>query len=102
MGWTAIIDQRFKITADVYYAKKNNFVSPLLLQTPLVTLNGQDVGAFITVPIATAITQQLMALGLDPATAQATAAAQAGTLVPQLAAGIAAVPIGVNLLAGDQ
>ena len=95
VGWTAIIDQRFKITADVYYAKKNNFVSPLLLQTPLVTLNGQDVGAFITVPIATAITQQLMALGLDPATAQATAAAQAGTLVPQLAAGIAAVPIGV-------
>ena len=95
VGWTGIIDQRFKLTADVYYAKKNNFVSPLLLQTPLVTLNGQDVGAFITVPIVTAITQQLIALGLDPATAQATAAVQAGTLVPQLAAGIAQVPVGV-------
>jgi outer membrane receptor for ferrienterochelin and colicins len=95
VGWTGIIDQRLRITADLYYSKKNNFVSPLMVQTPFVTLNGQDVGAFITVPIVTAITQQLIALGLDPATAQATAAAQAGTLVPLLAAGIAQVPVGV-------
>ena len=95
VGWTGIIDQRFKLTADVYYAKKNNFVSPLLLQTPLVTMNGQDIGTFITVPIVTAITQQLIGLGLDPATAMATAAEQAGTLVPQIAGGIAQVPVGV-------
>jgi outer membrane receptor protein involved in Fe transport len=60
-----------------------------------VTFNGQDVGAFITVPIVTAITQQLIGMGLDPATAQAQAQAQAATLVPQLAAGIAGVPVGV-------
>ena len=38
IGWTGIIEDRVKITADVYYSKQNNFVSPLLLQTPLVTL----------------------------------------------------------------
>jgi iron complex outermembrane receptor protein len=95
VGWTGVMDDRVKITADVYYTKKNNFVSPLLVQTPLVTFNGQDVGAFITVPIVTAITQQYMAAGLDAATAQALAQQDAAAIIPQLAAGIAAVPVGV-------
>ncbi|MFQ5537250.1 MAG: TonB-dependent receptor domain-containing protein [Gemmatimonadota bacterium] len=95
VGWTGIIQERLKVTADVYWMKKNNFVSPLLVQTPLVLLNGQDVGSFITVPLVTAITQQLIAAGLDPATAQAQAQAQAAVLVPQLAAGIAQIPLGV-------
>jgi iron complex outermembrane receptor protein len=95
IGWTGIINGRVKIAADVYRTTKNNFVSPLLVQTPLVTYNGQDVGAFITVPIVTAITQQLIAQGVDPATAQQQAQQQAATLVPLLAAGIAQVPIGV-------
>jgi len=95
LGWTGVLNQRVKITADVFYMKKNNFVSPLIVQTPLVLLNGQDVAGFITVPLVTAITQQLMAGGLDAATAQAQAQAQAGVLVPQLAAGIAQIPLGV-------
>ena len=94
-GWTGILAKQLKITADVYYTKKNNFVSPLLVQTPLVLFNGQDVAQFITVPIVTAITQQLIAAGLDPATAQQQAQAQAAALVPQLAQGIASIPIGV-------
>ncbi len=95
IGWTGIIDGRVKIAADVYRTTRNNFVSPLLVQNPLVTYNGQDVGDFITVPIVTAITQQLIAAGLDPATAQQQAQQQAQVLVPLLAAGIAQVPIGV-------
>lgn len=95
IGWTGIFDNRVKITADVYYSKQNNFVSPLTIQTPLVTLNGQDVGGYITVPVVTALTQSLIAAGMDPATAAATAQAQAAEIVPQLAAGIAQVPLGV-------
>jgi iron complex outermembrane receptor protein len=95
LGWTGIIDQRLKITADIYRTTQNDFVSPLLVQTPLVMFNGQDVGAYITVPIVTAITQQLIAAGMPPAQAQATAQAQAAVIVPQLAAGIAQIPIGV-------
>ena len=95
VGWTGIIDNRVKITADVYLTKKNNFQSPLLVQTPLVTLNGQDVGAFITVPIVTAITQQLIGQGLDPVTAQGQALALAPTVVPAVAEAIARVPVGV-------
>jgi iron complex outermembrane receptor protein len=95
IGWTGIIDQRVKISADVYRSTQNDFVSPLLIQTPLVTFNGQDVGAFITVPIVTAITQQYIAAGLPPDQAQERAQQDAAVLIPQLAAGIAQVPIGV-------
>jgi iron complex outermembrane receptor protein len=95
LGWTGILDQRLKITADIYFTRQNDFVSPLLVQTPLVTLNGQDVAGFITGPIVSAITQQLIAAGLDPATAQAQAQEQAAGIVPQLAEGIATVPLGV-------
>lgn len=95
IGWTGVIDDRLKITADLYYSRHNNFVSPLMLQTPLVTLNGQDIGAYITVPVVTALTQALIAGGLDPATAAAQAQAQAGALIPTLAAGLAGVPVGV-------
>ena len=95
IGWTGILADRMKITAGLYYAKKNNFVSPLLLQTPVVTMNGNDIASFITVPVVTALTQALMAAGLDAATAAAQAQAQAATIIPQVAGGMAQVPVGV-------
>ncbi len=94
-GWTGILEQRLKLTADVYFTRKNNFVSPLLVQTPLVLLNGQDVGAFISTPIFTAIYQQLRAAGVPEAQAQQMAQQQTQALAPQLAAGIAQIPLGV-------
>lgn len=97
LGWTGILDQRVKITADVYFTRKNNFVSPLLIQTPLVTFNGQDVAGYITGPIVQALTQQILAQnpGLPPEQAQDLAQQQAGQVVPALAEGIATVPVGV-------
>ncbi len=95
LGWTGIIDQRLKISADVYRTTQNNFVSPLLVQTPLVMFNGQDVGAFIQGPIVAALTQAYMAAGMPQAQAQQKAAADATVLVPQIAEGVARVPIGV-------
>lgn len=48
IGWTGVINNRVSIAADVYYTKKNNFVSPLLVQTPLLLLNPQDIETYLT------------------------------------------------------
>ena len=49
VGWTGLIaDNKLSVTADVYYMKKNDFVSPLVVETPLLLLNGADVVAFLT------------------------------------------------------
>ncbi|HSW30264.1 MAG TPA: TonB-dependent receptor [Longimicrobiales bacterium] len=95
VGWTGIVAQRIKLTADLYRTTQNDFVSPLLIQNPLVMFNGQDVGKFLTAPVVGALTQQYMAAGLTLAQAQAKAAQDAPAIVGQLAAGIAQVPIGV-------
>jgi iron complex outermembrane receptor protein len=94
-GWTGIIAQRIKLTADIYRTTQNDFVSPLLIQNPLVMFNGQDVGKFLQVPVVTALTQAYMAAGMPLAQAQAKAVTDATVLIPQIAAGIAQVPIGV-------
>jgi iron complex outermembrane receptor protein len=70
LGWTGLIQNRLSITADVFYMKKNAFGSPLIVQTPLLFMNGSDIAAFLT-----------------PRVGAATAA--------QLAAGMAMLPIGV-------
>ncbi|MCG6954567.1 MAG: TonB-dependent receptor [Gemmatimonadetes bacterium] len=95
VGWQGVIQNKLRLSADVYRMRRNNFVSPLVISTPLLTLDGAGVGAYITTPIVTALTQQLIAAGLDPATAQAQAIAQAQQLVPVLATAIASVPVGV-------
>ena len=79
LGWTGILEDRVKITADVYYMQKNDFVSPLQVQTPLLLLNGEDTGAFIVA--------QAIADGMSPAQAQAMAAALAPALA-QIPAGV--------------
>ncbi len=95
LGWQGVIGNQLRLMADVYHQRIKDFTSPLTLTTPLLLLDGVDVASYITVPLVTALTQQFIAAGLDPATAQAQAQAQAAVLVPQLAAGIGAVPVGV-------
>jgi outer membrane receptor for ferrienterochelin and colicins len=91
VGWTGVLNNRVAVSADVYRMKKNNFVSPLILQTPMITLNGQDVGAFMAGPVGTAVATQLIMDGMDPATA----AAKAAATVTALATGIAQIPLAV-------
>jgi outer membrane receptor for ferrienterochelin and colicins len=79
IGYTGILDGRVKVSGDVYYMRRNNFVSPLQVQTPLILLNGGDTGTFIA--------GRLIAGGMDPAAAEATAT--------QLATGMAQIPLGV-------
>jgi iron complex outermembrane receptor protein len=91
LGWTGLFANRFQITADAYWQKKSDFVSPLLVQTPLLTLNGQDVGAFMGPQYVPARTVQLIGQGMDPTAAQAQATAE---VVP-IATALASAPLGV-------
>jgi iron complex outermembrane receptor protein len=95
VGWQGILANKFRISADVYHTKVNDFISPLLIQNPLLKLNGDDIDAFIRGPIVGAITQQLIGMGVPAEIAQQTAQAQAAVLAPQIAGGIAQVPLGV-------
>jgi len=58
LGWTGVFRNALSISADVYYMKKNDFVSPLIVQTPLLTLNGPGLVAHLTplVGASTAVT----------------------------------------------
>ena len=71
LGWNGLVaDGRLSIIADVYYTKKHDFVSPLIVETPLLFLDEADVVTFLT-----------------PFLGAPTAAA--------LGAGIAMIPLGV-------
>jgi iron complex outermembrane receptor protein len=91
LGWTGLFANRFQITADVYWQKKSDFISPLLVQTPLLTMNGPDIGAFIGVPYVTARTGQLAGQGMPVPQAQAQAQAEVVPIVTALAS----APLGV-------
>jgi iron complex outermembrane receptor protein len=71
LGFTGVLRDRVAVSAVVYRMTKNDFVSPLLVQTPLVLLNGPDVGEF------------LVQRGVNPQQAAA------------LAAGVARIPLAV-------
>jgi iron complex outermembrane receptor protein len=47
LGWTGVLQNRVKISADVYHMTKSDFVSPLIITTPLLTLNGQQLAAYL-------------------------------------------------------
>jgi len=86
-----VINNRLRLSADVYYMKKKDFVSPLILVTPLVLLNGQQIGAFIAGPVGAALVPQYLAAGMTLAQAQA----EAGKQITALATALGSVPVGV-------
>ncbi|HEX6373761.1 MAG TPA: TonB-dependent receptor [Longimicrobium sp.] len=79
-GYKGLLANRLLIAADVWWSRKEALVTPLTIQTPLVLLNPQQLGAYL-VP-------RFMA---DLGYSQAQATALAGQLVP----GLAQVPLGV-------
>jgi iron complex outermembrane receptor protein len=62
VGWTGLIEDWLSITADVYYMKKNDFVSPLVVETPLLFLDGADITAFLT-PVVGGATAAVLGAG---------------------------------------
>ncbi|TVP44992.1 MAG: TonB-dependent receptor [Gemmatimonadales bacterium] len=78
IGYKGILADRALLAADVWHSRRSQLVTPLTVQTPFVTLNGQEVAQYL-VP-------RLMAGGMPAEQAQAVAA--------QLATGLAQVPLG--------
>lgn len=95
LGWTGVFDDRVRVDVSGYYQKKNNFVSPLTVQTPLVLLNGEDIGAYIAAPFVAARVPFYMSQGQDQATATASAQAEAAVAVPAIATAMGSIPVGV-------
>jgi iron complex outermembrane receptor protein len=95
LGWTGLFDNRVRIDMSGYYMKKNNFVSPLVLQTPLLLLQGEAVGGYIATDFVAGLTAYYIGQGLDPATALATATAEAGVAIPQIAGALGQLPVSV-------
>jgi outer membrane receptor for ferrienterochelin and colicins len=83
VGYKGILGTRLLLAADVWQSRRENLVTPLTIQTPLLLLDGQAAGAYL-VP---RVTQFFMQAGLPQAQAQDRALA----LVTQ----IASVPVGV-------
>jgi outer membrane receptor for ferrienterochelin and colicins len=74
LGYTGLLGPRLLIAADVWWSRREDLVTPLTIQTPLLLLNGPQLGAYL-VP-------RLMAAGLSQADAAA------------LVTGLASVPLG--------
>ncbi len=95
-GWQGLVGNKFALSADVYFTKKNDFISPLIIQNPLLLLKGEDVGVMLQDQMAPILIPQLMGMGLtyEQALAQVTAT------ITTLAGGIGQIPVGVASSSG--
>jgi outer membrane receptor for ferrienterochelin and colicins len=80
VGYKGILQRRISVSADVWFSRIQDFVTPLTLQTPLLAMNGEQIGAYL-------VPRFMQDLGMPQAQAVATAQA--------LAPGLARVPVGV-------
>ncbi len=78
LGYQGLVNNKILIAADVWYSKKKDFVSPLVVRTPLFLLDGGDMIDFLVPRLTGAIMAQT---GLDAITATGLAQAQAALLV---------------------
>jgi len=96
-GYKGLIGKRLQISLDVWHDRRENFVGPLQLETPLVFLNGTALGAYLGSQLA----GFFPTIGLPAAAAGPVAAALAGSLPgtnPTVACSLTApagCPIGV-------
>jgi outer membrane receptor for ferrienterochelin and colicins len=88
VGYKGVLSDRVLLSADLWYSRRDNFVSALRPTTPLLFLEGSSVGAHI-VP---GLTQHFMERGLGQEQAQGAAVA--------IVEGLAGIPVGV--LSSDQ
>ena len=98
-GYKGVIGDRLQLSVDVWHEKRKNFVSPLLLETPLVFMNGPALQTYLQAQLLGFFSTQLPA-PLATALAGATAANVAGGLpatnpAGSCAASTSACPVGV-------
>jgi iron complex outermembrane receptor protein len=90
VGYKRVLKERIFLTVEVYRTTVENFVGPLIIQTPNVFANAPQLTAALQ-PAAAAITNALVSQGLTPAQAQA----QAAAIISGLVASAAQTPFGV-------
>jgi outer membrane receptor for ferrienterochelin and colicins len=97
VGWQGVLANRFRLSAALYHTTKNDFVSPLLLQTPMFRYDSDDVGTFIDSNLPAPLAMILTGAYMQPPfnLSLADAAAKAATDAAKIKGGIAAVPTGV-------
>ncbi|HSJ24007.1 MAG TPA: TonB-dependent receptor [Longimicrobiales bacterium] len=86
VGYTGIFGDRVRFSADFWFNRRQNFVTPLSVITPLVLLNGPQLGAFLA-------TRFVVDRGMSPEEAGQLAAALVGGMGP--VPGMATIPVGV-------
>lgn len=84
-GYKGLLANRVLIAADVWWSRREDLVTPLTIQTPLLLLNGQQLGAYL-------VPRFMADLGMSQAQATATAAAVIGS---PTSPGLATIPVGV-------
>jgi iron complex outermembrane receptor protein len=84
-GYKGILGNRVLIAADAWWSRKERLVTPLTIQTPLVLLNGAQLGAYL-------VPRFMADLGYSQAQAQALAAQLIGSATTP---GLATIPVGV-------
>lgn len=85
LGYKGIISNRLLLAADAWWSRKQHLVTPLTIQTPLVLLNGPQMGAYL-------VPRFMADLGYSQAQAQALAAQLIGSAT---APGLATIPVAV-------
>ncbi len=83
VGYRGVLAGRLALSGDVWHSRRSQLVTPLTVRTPLVLMDGQQLGAYLVprlVPV-------LMGQGMSQEEATATAT--------QIATGMAQVPVGV-------
>lgn len=85
VGYKGLLADRLLLAADVWWSRKEDLVTPLTIQTPLIFLNGPALAQYL-------VPRFMADLGMSQAQAQATAASLIGTAENPKLAG---VPVGV-------
>lgn len=84
-GYKGILGNRLLVAADVYWSQKQDLVTPLTIQTPLLLLNGQQLGAYL-------VPRFMQDLGYSQQQATALATQLIGS---PTSPGLATIPVGV-------
>jgi outer membrane receptor for ferrienterochelin and colicins len=87
VGYKGIIDNKLLLSVDVYYTKAQNFVGPLLVETPNVFVSGANATTYLTQYLTNVFVSQ----GMNPQQA----AGQAAFIAGQVGPGLGGLPLGV-------
>jgi iron complex outermembrane receptor protein len=110
VGYQGVLDNRFLVAADVWYSQRKDFVSPLVLRTPLLLMNGQEMIPWLVGELAPIFIQQTgdVAAGTQAATCAALGLAlgdtdcNPATSADRVPGGLATLPLGVVAPDGEQ